>query len=169
MTQVLEQKMTVNVPASKVWAVLDDFGSIEKFSPTVKHSPVKGAKSSGLGAERTCHFEDGTCAVEKIVGYNQGESLTVELTEHPMPFKQFFAEMKVVPVDSNSSVISMAMKFTPKFGPLGWLMANLVMKPMMSRVLKRILKGLAYHAATGLNVGKDLPTSDKLDGLVLQQ
>ena len=162
MAHSIEQKMTVNVAASKVWAVLDDFGSIERFSPTVKHSPVVGAKASGLGAERKCHFEDGTCAVEKIVEYKEGESLRVELTEHPMPFKQFFAVMKVVSVDDKRSEISMAMEFTPKFGPLGWLMANVLLKPMMKKVLKRILKGLAYHAATGLSVGKDLPDENDL-------
>ncbi|WP_461536296.1 SRPBCC family protein [Spongorhabdus nitratireducens] len=165
MTQHVEQSLQVHVPAGRVWAVLDDFSSIEHFSPTVKHSPVEGSKQSGLGAQRVCQFHDGTSAVEEIIDYREGESLKVELRDHPMPFKKFYAFMKVKPVNQQTSILTMAMEFDVKFGPLGWLMANILMKPMMRKVLKKILTGLAYHSATGKSVGKELPAKAELKAI----
>lgn len=165
MTQYVERSLEVNVPAARVWTVLNDFSSIEHFSPTVKHSPVKGSKQSGLGAQRVCEFHDGTSAVEEIIDYREGESLKVELTDHPMPFKKFYAVMKVKPVTDTTSIVTMAMEFDVKFGPLGWLLANIAMKPMMKKVLKKILTGLAYHSATGKSVGKDLPGKAELSAI----
>ncbi|MGB1239154.1 MAG: SRPBCC family protein [Pseudomonadales bacterium] len=168
MMQTIEQTLDVNVPAAQVWRVLSDFSSIEKFSPTVKHSPILGDVKTGLGAKRACSFHDGTSAVEEIVGYREGESLEVELTEHPMPFKRFFAQMKVVAIDERSSRISMAMSFEVKYGVLGRLLVALVMRRMVLKVLKKVLSGLALHASSGELIGRDLPAGDKVAQLLRQ-
>ncbi len=162
MAQHVEQKMRVNVPASKIWEVLDDFSSIERFSPTVKKSPLLDGQPSGLGTKRLCEFHDGTSVVEEIIQYDKGEGFKVELTEYALPLKSLIAEMRVKKVDSNTSEISMGMDFVVKGGPIGWLMGFFMMRPMMKGVLKKVLTGLAYHSATGKTVGKELPMRESL-------
>jgi len=54
------------------------------------------------------------------------------------------------------------MDFVVKFGPLGWLMGNFMMKPMMKRITKDVMKGLAYYVVTGNTVGSKLPSDADL-------
>lgn len=162
MAQRVEVKMRVNFPAKKVWEVLGDFSSIERFSPNVKKSPILGEKSSGLGTKRKCDFYDGTSVIEEIIDYQDGKSFKVELTEFSMPLKSLYAEMKVEGVDANASDISMSMDFVVKGGPFGWLMGFFMIRPMMKGIIKKVLTGLAYNSATGKLVGEKLPSKEEL-------
>lgn len=60
--------------------------------------------------------------------------------------------MRVKKINMNSSELYMSSEFIMKGGPLGWLMGALLMSPMM--------KGFAYHAATGERVDEK-PISDE--------
>lgn len=160
MVQHVEYTMRVNIPAKKVWEVLEDFSSIERFSPAVKKSPIMEGKASGLGAKRHCEFYDGTSVVEEIIDYEEGKGFQVELTEYSMPLKSLTAKMKVEKVNASVSDISMSMDFVVKGGPFGWLMGFMMMRPMMKGVIKKILTGLAYHSATKKIVGQELPPPD---------
>jgi hypothetical protein len=42
----------------------------------------------------------------------------------------------------------------PKFGPLGWVMGKLMMRPMLLRALRGLTKGVDDHMSTGAIVGK---------------
>ena len=68
-----EKTLKVNVPAEKVWKVLDDYNNIEKFAMTIKSSASANEISSGLGAKRTCTFNDGSSLVEEIIEYQEGQ------------------------------------------------------------------------------------------------
>jgi len=52
----VEKTLQFNVPANKIWQVINDFGGIEKFAPTIESSPIINSKYSGLGAKRRCVF-----------------------------------------------------------------------------------------------------------------
>jgi len=162
MEQHVEHKMRVNIPAKQIWEVLGDFSSIERFAMTVKKSPILAGKHSGLGAKRKCEFYDGKSVVEEIIDYEDGKGFKLVLTEHPMPLKTFYAEMKVIEIDANSSEIMMSMDFVAKGGPFGWLMGYFMMRPMMKGIIEKILTGLAYHSATGRVVRNELPSQDTL-------
>lgn len=162
MAHHVENKMRVNVPANKVWEVLEDFSSVEKYAFSVDKSPLLEGKSSGLGTKRKCDFYDGTSVVEEIIGYQKGKGFKVELSEYSMPVKSLVAGMKVEEVDAKTSDISMEMDFVVKGGPFGWLMGFFMMRPMLRGVAKKVLTGLAYHSATGKIIGKSLPSKEDL-------
>jgi len=82
----------MNVPAEKVWSVLDDFGGVEKFSVGVEHSSIVGEKSAGLGAKRHCIFYDKSSVLEEIIESTKGKSFNVPLSESSMPLKFIHAE-----------------------------------------------------------------------------
>ena len=162
MAHHVENTVRFNVPAKKVWEVLNDFGGIEKFSPTVESSPIVNGKDSGLGAKRHCTFYDGSSVVEEIVEYQEGQSITIALSEYSMPLKSAIANMKVASVDANTSDLTMSMDFVVKGGPFGWLMGFFMMRSMMKGIFKKVLYGLAYHSATGKTVGNKLPSEQEL-------
>jgi hypothetical protein len=154
--------MRVNVPAKKIWEVLGDFSSIEKFAPTIKTSPIVNDKSSGLGAKRLCTFNDGSSLIEEIIDYQEGQGFKIEISEFSMPLKSQHAEMKVEEVDANTSNIYMSVDFVVKGGPFGWFMGFFMMRPLMKWVTKNILTGLAYHSVTGKLIGSKLPPKEEL-------
>jgi len=61
----------------------------------------------------------------------------------------------------------MSSDFIVKGGPLGWLMGTLLMSPMMKGVFKKVMTGLAYHAATGERVDEKALSNEVLANIVL--
>jgi hypothetical protein len=100
MAHHIETTVRVNAPAAKVWETLRDFSSIERFSSNVESSPIVGEVDAGLGTKRICTFYDKSTVVEEIVGYEEGESLDIELSEFSMPLESMRAQMKVTPFES---------------------------------------------------------------------
>ena len=167
MAHHIEKTIKVNVPAEKIWQVLEDYSGVENFAATITSSPIVGDIKSGLGAKRKCTFNDGSSLVEEIIEFNQGQGYKMELSEYPYPLKSMFAEMRVKKIDANTSELFMSSDFIVKGGPLGWLMGTLLMSPMMKGVFKKVMSGLAYHAATGERVDEKAPSNEALAKLVL--
>ena len=167
MTHHIENTIRVNVPAAKIWQVLEDFSSVEKFATTIKTSPIVNDIRSGLGAKRLCTFTDGASMVEEIIDFQQGQGFTMELSEFSLPLKSMSAKMGVKEIDANSSEIYMSSDFVVKAGPLGWLMGYLIMRPMMKGVFKKLMTGLAYHCVTGKRVDDKLPPNEELAKIIL--
>ncbi len=167
MTHHIEQTIQANVPAAKIWQVMGDFSSVEKYATTIKTSPIINDISSGLGAKRLCTFNDGSSLVEEIIEFQEGQGFKMVLSEFSLPLKSMYAEMWVKDTDANSCELHMASDFVVKGGPLGWLMGYVVMRPMMKGVFKKLMSGLAYHAMTGERIGEKLPPNEELAKVVL--
>ncbi len=167
MSHHTEKAIKVNIPAAKIWQVLGDFSSVEKFATTIKTSPIVGDISSGVGAKRLCTFNDGSSLVEEIIDFQEGQGFKMVLSEFSLPLKSMHAEMRVKEIDANTSEIYMAADFVVKAGPLGWLLGHLIMRPVMKGVFKKLLSGLAYHSVTGKPVGEKLPANAELTKLML--
>jgi len=167
MTHHVEQTIRINVPASKVWEVLEDFASIENFSSNVDSSPLLPGKTKGVGTKRICHFYDKTSVVEEIIRFEDGKSFDVVLTEYSMPLKSLHATMGVRAVNNATSEIYMSMDYVVKFGPVGWVMGALLLRPMMNKIMKSVLKGLAFHSSTGKNVATKLPDNHEMDAILV--
>lgn len=167
MTHHVEKSIKVNVPAEKIWQVLQDFSSVEKFAITIKSSPIVNGINSGLGAKRLCTFNDGSSLVEEIVDFQEGQGFKMVLSEFSLPLKSMQAGMGVKEIDANSSEIYMSCDFVVKAGPLGWLLGHLIMRPVMKGVFNKLLSGLAYHSVTGENIDDKLPPNAELDKIIL--
>jgi len=162
-----EKTLKVNVPAEKVWQVLEDYNNIEKFAMTIKSSASANDISIGLGAKRSCTFNDGSSLVEEIIEYQAGQGYKMDISDHSMPLKSMQSIMKVTAIDENSSEIYMSADFVVKGGPLGWVMGQLIMKPVMKGIFKKVMTGLAYHCATGEQVADKLPPNNELTHIII--
>jgi len=161
-----ENSIKVNVSAEKIWAVLQDFASVEKFAPEIKSSPIVNDTTTGVGAKRKCTFNDGSSLVEEIVEYNEGEGYTMELSEHTLPLKSMLAQMKVKAIDEHSSEITMSADFVVKGGPFGWLMGQFLMRSVLKGVFKKVMTGLAYYVVTGNAIETKLPSDEALVDII---
>ncbi len=166
MKQHVERSMKVNLAASTIWKSLEDFAGIEKYSPTIKSSPIVGDQRTGLGAKRHCTFADGSSLVEEIVDYKEGEGYRMELSEHSFPLKYMFADIYVRSVDEQTSEVTMSTDFLVKAGPLGWLMGFFMMRPIMKGAFAKVITGLAYYSKTGEAVTDKLPADSGLKSLI---
>ncbi len=162
-----ENSLKVNIPAAQIWQVLADFSSVERFATTIKTSPIVSDITSGLGTKRLCTFNDGSSLVEEIIDFQDGQGFNMELSEFSLPLKSMFAKMSVKAIDENSSELYMSADFVVKGGPLGWVMGQLIMRPVMKGVFKQLLTGLAYHCVTGKRVEEKLPANDELNSIVI--
>jgi hypothetical protein len=61
----------------------------------------------------------------------------------------------------------MSADFVVKGGPLGWLMGQFIMRPVMKGVFKKVMSGMAYYAKTGKLVGEKLPSNEELAPIVV--
>ena len=149
--------VTRDIQASKesVWITLKDFAGIHKYNPGVKSSELLTRQPMGLGAQRICHFYDGTSLKETITHYTEHKGYRFELSEFSLPLKQAFTEFAIGPMGEHDCRVTVTLSFTPKFGPLGWVMAKLIMKPMLTKALKGLTKGLEGHVKSGKFVSQD--------------
>ncbi|MDC5851712.1 SRPBCC family protein [Vibrio europaeus] len=166
MAHFTEQTITLNVPAEKVWRVLSDFSSVERFAPTIKSSPIVGDKHSGLGAKRLCTFQDGSSLVEEIIDFDEGRGFKMSVAEHSLPLTHMQAEMKVAKVDENRSQVYMSTEFVVKGGIFGKIMGHVIMRPVMKSVFTKVITGLAYHSETGKVIDNKLPSKQELAPLI---
>ncbi len=145
----------INVNSQSAWAVLDDFESIYKFNPDVKNSELLSSQKTGVGAKRTCFFYDGTSLNETITDYEDGSFYEYELSEFKLPLKTAYCRWSVIPINDGACTVKASLTFTPKFGPIGWLMAKLLIKPALTKAFIGVFKGLDDHIRTGKIVCKD--------------
>ena len=137
-----ERTLDIEAPPEKVWAVLDRFMEIDAFHPSITSVEVLSKEKVGVGASRKCNFTDGTSVVEDVVAWQPGTSYRVRLSQFSMPLKEAYAELSVEPKAGGGSRARMAMDYRVKFGPVGWLMGQTMMKAMTGKIFAGVLGSL---------------------------
>jgi carbon monoxide dehydrogenase subunit G len=155
MTKLILQR-DFNKTAAEVWQALSQFDQIYRFHPRVSHSPRVGSINSGVGASRVCHFHDGNKITEKVVAWEEGRSLTVEIVEGSMPLSCARAHIEVEPLGPDRTRVLFHMAYDPKYGILGRAMDALMMRSQFQKILGQVLEGLELHLESGATVGPDL-------------
>ncbi|GAB5410264.1 MAG: hypothetical protein BalsKO_26290 [Balneolaceae bacterium] len=148
-------KKTINASVEQVWSEIKDFGGIHKVHPLIEKSPVTNGIEFGNGAERTCIMYSGGEIKERVFDYVEGEKYSVEVIDPgPFPIEKSFVEISIADAGKGNSSLSFNMKFQPKFGVIGTLMAKTVMKKQFEKILGDVITGLETHIKTGKLIGK---------------
>ena len=147
-------KREMNNNVETIWKVLDDYGAVYKFNPSVETSRILGEKKTGLEARRVCNFYDGSSLKETIIEYVPNQGYTFELSDFALPLKSATSHFQLEPLSENKSLLSVTLEFEPKFGPIGWLMAKLLMQPALTKALNGLTKGLDDYMTSGQLVGE---------------
>ena len=133
----------IDAPIEAVWRVLDNFGGVATYNPNVETSRIVAGPESGPGATRECLFEDGGRIEEQIVEYEPQTGYTVEFTDAgDFPLEANVVEIGVEPIDETRTVVTTTSHFTPKYGPVGWILAKVMMKSKFRDTFEEVLDGL---------------------------
>ena len=145
---------TIDSPVSTVWSALDDVENVYRFHPMVESSESITSIKTGEGAQRRSKLYDGGALVEEIVESDPEHRQVVNVIDTgPFPLKQADATFDLKPIDEKSTEVTMTMSFVPKFGPVGWLIAKLIIENKLRTMCGDILAGLDTHLQTGEIVG----------------
>ena len=124
----------INAPFSAVWDALDDFGRIHEFHPLVEASRITNGVPRGVDAQRECRFYNGATIRETITRHKPNESYRIQIVDPgPYPLREAYADVSAQDVGQGRTRVTFETNFQPKFGPVGWLMAQLMMKPQFRR------------------------------------
>ncbi|WP_284377212.1 SRPBCC family protein [Amylibacter marinus] len=138
------KELEINASVETVWATLARFMHIDEFAPYVTSVDALSVNHDGLGAKRRCHFDNGTSLVEQVIAWSSNHSYRVHLSEmDAMPLIASEAEIKIQALDAGRTLVTWSMDYSVKYGALGWLLGQTLMKMMMGKVLVANLKGLA--------------------------
>ena len=144
-------------PKARLWAVLSDYRGVAKYHPFVESADKLSQQDRGVGASRQCNLHGGRTAMETVTHWDEGTAMTVEVTGGSVPFKRFVATVSLRAVDSARTELSVAGDAEPKYGLLGKILFALVGRLVVKRMVRRVFKGLVYHAVTGQTVGNKVP------------
>jgi carbon monoxide dehydrogenase subunit G len=136
----------IDAPSERVWQVLDDFGNVATYNPAVDASRIVTDAETGEGACRECVLSESGRVEETIVDYRPGKGYTVAFTDlGSLPMAANTVEFDLLAVDAERTEVTVSSRFTPKYGPLGWLMATLVMERRLRETFDDTLAGLDDH------------------------
>lgn len=146
---------TIHASPNAVWDAFADFSAIYKFHPLLESSPLLSENRSGVGCERRCEFHDGNHLLERVIEWEAGSSMKVEITGGSMPLARAVVDVVITPVARDRTEVTFAMDYTPKMGLVGKVMDALMMRRQLRGAFGQILEGLETHLKTGATVGPD--------------
>lgn len=139
-----QRSLVINASPDAIWEVLSRFMHIDEIAPQVASVEALTTGQDQVGSKRRCHFKDGGSLVEEVIEWQPGRGYRVRLSEtDPMPLKEAYASIRITPAVNGGSRVDWGMDYRVKYGPLGWLLGQTMMKMMMGKVLDANLKALA--------------------------
>lgn len=142
---------TIDATPEQIWASWAEFGAVDRFHPGIAASHLlPGSAASGVGAARQCDLKPGGKAYvrERIVSQRENEKMVVDIYDGTVPLKRARATLDLDPAGPRRTHVAMTMEFTPRMGPLGWLMAPM-MKRQFRAMLTRVLEGNDAYVTKG--------------------
>ncbi len=138
-----ERTLDIAATPEDVWAVLGRYMRIHEFAPRIESVDALTEGEDGVGSKRRCNFADGTSVVEEGTEWEAKRLQRFRLSEmDAIPVKEAHATLSVEPLDSGHSRMKMSMDYRMKYGPIGWLMGQTMMKAMMGKIFEGVLQGL---------------------------
>jgi len=128
-------------PPERIWALLSDLEAVQRYNPTVRTASLRGPLRGGLGAERVCDLAPRGRVVERVVHWEDGRAVGLEIVESDWPVRSMRWVTRVEPA-AGGSRIRQELEYAMKFGPLGWLLDRLVLRRKLSRSLDEVLARL---------------------------
>ncbi len=137
----------LNAPRPVVWDVMNDFGSHYRYNPFVQHSEIINDVPTGLGAERALQLYDGSTMRQRIVDYEAGRSMVVDVVESELLIRHFIIELSVEEKTEGTCKLIYDISYAAPFGIVGYPV-GLLFKPILMSRINHVLKGLERYVLT---------------------
>lgn len=80
----ITNQVQINVPKSKVWEIVSDFGNVSRWHPYITQSAITSSSDRGVGTERSSEGLQAGTLTEKVIAWDEGNSITYEMTVKPL-------------------------------------------------------------------------------------
>jgi len=118
----------IGAPVETVWAVLDDFGDIQRWNPGVTSSALTSQGPVGGGTTRHCDFSPFGAVNERIEQHEPNERLTVDIYEtFKLPISDSVADFNLAP---NGNGTELTLHYSYNLNRLGRLAKGTTDKQM---------------------------------------
>lgn len=139
-----EKSLDIDATPDAVWAEISRYMHIDEFAPFVTSVDALTEGEDGIGSIRRNHFENGSSMVEEVIAWDVNRGYRVKSSEfEPMPLREAYAELSITPSGIGKAKVTWSMDYSVKYGPLGWVLGQTMMKMMMGKILNANLKALA--------------------------
>ncbi|MEO1421473.1 MAG: SRPBCC family protein, partial [Pseudomonadota bacterium] len=102
----------------------------------------------GVGSRRRNFFENGTSITEEVIEWNPNASQRIVGSEFgPIPLRSLVAQIDIIPENTEKTTLQWSLEFKVKYGPVGWLMGQLLMKRAFGTVVAGNLDAVADRIA----------------------
>lgn len=87
-------RLEIEAPAAEVWALIEDFGAIDRFSPMVVSCRTEGPP--GVGQRRVLSLDNGTLTISRLEAIDPvRRTLTYRILETKLPLQDYTSTMLV--------------------------------------------------------------------------
>lgn len=146
----------IDAPIEDVWAVLDDFGNVQEYSPKNKACRLLDGPETGVGARRETELYAGFSVVHEITEYEPERRMRFDhIDVGEFPVKEIHVEFTLNSVGDSRTEVTMAADYRPKWGLIGMVLGKTVLKRKLRGLLEDTLGGLDKHIQTGKRIGED--------------
>jgi uncharacterized protein YndB with AHSA1/START domain len=142
----IDVKRHVRAPRPTVWDAVSDFGQHHRFNPFIERSKITNDIPIGEGAEREVHLYDGTVMRQRVVDYQPGDSMVIEVIETTHWIRHHLIQIDLRPGETEQScTLACRISFQPPLGLLGWPI-GWVYKVILRSRYNHVLRGLEQFA-----------------------
>jgi len=138
----IQRQIRIEAGPEAVWAVLADYGGVDKWMPSVDHAVITTGEA-GVGCERACDIQGMGKVHERVLVWDENERFVVELSAMG-PMKSAQSDWMLTPQGEGTLVTSVT-DVAMRFGPIGVLMARTVVGRQLGKQLEIGLRGLKAY------------------------
>ena len=152
----IKVQTVINAPAEEVWNVLEDFGGVHKWAPSVTNSYSISENNSGPEAARHCDVDGFGSIEEYVTEWREGSGFTFRVSGVG-PIREAFSKWTAEPSpsDKGKTIVTTAVEYSTRFGLIGSAMNLLIMRRKLQQGIVQVHAGLNHHVTTGELVGVD--------------
>jgi len=159
---------------AKAWKLLAyDYPDVQNWFPGCRSAAIQSPNTCGLGAIRKFCRSDGTSFLEKITVYDERTKYFLydayDFTPS-LPVNLFQIGCQISEVSGNHDICDLTVTFyvKVKYGPIGWLLARLVLRGKIQKGCQSMLEGFSYYAVSGNLVGDVLPPKEEIEACIIK-
>jgi hypothetical protein len=132
-------------PPERLWEILADLTAVADYNPGIAAARLKGGQAKGKGAQRECDLVPKGKVVERVIEWQEGQALGLEIVESDWPIHFMRWVTRIEPY-GGASRVKQRLEYRVKFGLLGWVLDRLVMRRKITEGVDAALQGMIRKA-----------------------
>lgn len=149
--RLLEERVEIEAPSDRVWAMLADFGGVADWAPYMRTSHLIGDQDTGIGMRRGMRHAWGFRLEEVVTQWHHEKGFAFDVLKAPFPMKDV-KEVWVLGTQNGHTLVETQVRYAMYLGFVGrfldWFLVRFIVRREM-RVGLSGLKQCAEKAAAG--------------------